>query len=288
MRRTRIGRLAALLTGVAAAASLAPANVASAHFDQPGYHAPLSARYIGWLQQDEAQIATAQDDARQLATQPTGDDFLARMVLNLELANAGYRYRQAVRKEQSDLLQIASQPDVTAAVMRDAPAPLALVVHDTSDAWYSIWRMAGIDEFNLVHIHPHSMDGSIPTSQLNQFYQASGAHYQVDWSFLASINFIESDFGRINGPSSAGAIGPMQFLPSTWKAYGTGDINNPGDSIEAAARYLFLHGALRDMDGAVFAYNHDTDYVKAISDYADLMHHDPSWLDRFYFWNTSG
>lgn len=280
-------RLTAALTALLASASLGQPATALAAFGHPGDRAPESARYIAWLQQDEAAIASAQEDSRQLAGQQPAD-VVARMVLNLEVADADYRYRQAVRREQSDLLQIASRPDVASAVVRDAPPDLALVVKDTSDAWYSIWSLGGIDEFNLVRIHSHPLAGAAPTSQLDGYYRSSASHYQLDWTYLASINFIESDFGRINGPSSAGAVGPMQFLPSTWHEYGTGDVNNPPDAIDAAARYLFLHGALRNIDGAIFAYNRSTDYVQAVEDYADLIRHNPSWLDRLYYWNTGG
>jgi membrane-bound lytic murein transglycosylase B len=152
-----------------------------------------------------------------------------------------------------------------------------------------MWRLAGIDEFNLVRIHPHPVDGAQPSATLTRYYQSAASHYQLDWTYLASINFIESDFGRVTGPSSAGALGPMQFMPATWAAYGDGgDVNSPKDAIDAAARYLFLHGALRSIDSAIFAYNHDNDYVQAVKDYADAIRQDPTWLDRLYYWNTAG
>ena len=68
--------------------------------------------------------------------------------------------------------------------------------------------------------------------------------------------------GRIRGTSTAGAKGPMQFLPSTWEAYGEGDIEDPDDAIMAAARYLANYGAPADMDRALFAYNHSDHYVR--------------------------
>ena len=74
--------------------------------------------------------------------------------------------------------------------------------------------------------------------------------------------------GRIRGDSSAGAQGPMQFIPSTWAAYGEGDVNSYRDSILAAGRYLRAAGAPGNMPKAVFAYNHDTRYVAAVTGYA--------------------
>ena len=36
------------------------------------------------------------------------------------------------------------------------------------------------------------------------------------------INLVETRFNRLRNNSSAGAQGPMQFMPATWRAYGLG------------------------------------------------------------------
>ncbi len=278
-----------LLAGLAALVAVAVQPVvASAKFDGSVAPEPSSQRLLEHLQQDENAIALAQDEQRLLRLQPPGDDFLARMVDNLQLENADFRFREAVRAQQRHLLDVAADPALAAQVERDAPPDIAAVVHDMVGAWYAVWKLDGIDEFHLVRIHPRPLGRTEPASQLAGYYREAAQRYQIDWAVLASINFVESDFGRVNGPSSAGAIGPMQFLPSTWEAYGQGDINNAHDAIDAAARYLFLHGALRDMDRAIFAYNHDRNYVNAIDFYAERMRNDPAWLTRLYYWNTQG
>ena len=93
---------------------------------------------------------------------------------------------------------------------------------------------------------------------------------------LAAINKIESDFGRNLGPSSAGAVGWMQFMPATWATYGVDgdhdgrrDPNDPADAIPAAAGYLKAGGAPGDWYAAVFAYNHADWYVREVLDLAD-------------------
>ena len=61
---------------------------------------------------------------------------------------------------------------------------------------------------------------------------------------LAAVNFVESAFGRVRSASEAGARGPMQFLPATWRGYGLGgDIDDPRDAI--LARGGFLHAQAR-------------------------------------------
>ncbi|HEY3944369.1 MAG TPA: lytic transglycosylase domain-containing protein, partial [Solirubrobacteraceae bacterium] len=94
-------------------------------------------------------------------------------------------------------------------------------------------------------------------------YEAAGIQFDVPWQVLAAINEIETDYGRNLSVSSAGAVGWMQFLPSTWKVWGvdaTGsgyaDPYNPVDAIFAAARYLHAAGASRSLSRAIFAYNH--------------------------------
>ena len=102
-------------------------------------------------------------------------------------------------------------------------------------------------------------------------YQAAGIQYGVRWEILAAINEIETDYGRNLNVSSAGALGWMQFMPSTWRAYGVDangdgvqDPYNPVDAIFAAARYLRAAGADQDIRKAVFAYNHANWYVDSV------------------------
>jgi hypothetical protein len=109
-------------------------------------------------------------------------------------------------------------------------------------------------------------------------YQAAGIQYGIRWEILAAINEIETDYGRNLNVSSAGALGWMQFIPSTWKMYGTDanddgkkDPYNPVDAIFAAARYLKAAGAEKDLRRAIFAYNHADWYVDSVMLRAKLI-----------------
>jgi soluble lytic murein transglycosylase-like protein len=102
-------------------------------------------------------------------------------------------------------------------------------------------------------------------------YQAAGTEYAVPWQVLAAINEIETDYGRNLSVSSAGAMGWMQFIPSSWKMYGVDanadgrkDPYNPVDAIFAAARYLKAAGADKNLRQAIFAYNHAGWYVDSV------------------------
>ena len=105
-------------------------------------------------------------------------------------------------------------------------------------------------------------------AELLDLWQRAGTGYGVPWQILAAINKIESNFGSNMGPSSAGALGWMQFIPDTWMRWGMdadGDgIANPWDpedAVFAAARYLAAAGAHDDLSRAIFAYNHAQWYV---------------------------
>jgi Transglycosylase SLT domain len=115
-----------------------------------------------------------------------------------------------------------------------------------------------------------------PTSYL-QLFQASAADYcpGLSWTVLAAIGQIESDDGQNDGPSSAGALGPMQFLPSTWAVWGidafgeTGppDVMNPYDAVPSAARMLCADGAAGGgtaLSDAILDYNHADWYVSDV------------------------
>ena len=106
-------------------------------------------------------------------------------------------------------------------------------------------------------------------------YQACGTEYGIPWEILASINKIETAFGTNLNVSSAGAMGWMQFIPSSWEAYGLDangdgrkDPYNPVDAICAAASYLKAAGGADDLYDAIFAYNHADWYVQEVLLYA--------------------
>jgi Transglycosylase SLT domain len=115
----------------------------------------------------------------------------------------------------------------------------------------------------------------IPPEYLSAYHDAAATCPGLDWSLLAAVGQVESGHGRNNGPSSAGAIGPMQFMPATFDLYavdgdhdGVTDPWNYRDAIFTAAAYLCASGA-RDAtpDGiraALFAYNHAQWYVDLV------------------------
>lgn len=111
-----------------------------------------------------------------------------------------------------------------------------------------------------------------PAGDLSRYYHGAQRRFGVHWSVLASINFVETKFGRVRSQSSAGAQGPMQFLPATWDAYGMGgNIQDPHDAIFGAANYLRASGAPAHLRRALFAYNNADSYVDAVMIYARLM-----------------
>jgi membrane-bound lytic murein transglycosylase B len=114
-----------------------------------------------------------------------------------------------------------------------------------------------------------------------RLYRQAGARYRVPWSVLAAIGKVESDHGRVrllgvrSGSNWAGACGPMQLgcvagsrAGNAWARYGHGRPHDPAAAIPAAARYLVDHGARRNLDRAIFAYNHSRSYVAKVKQLA--------------------
>lgn len=115
-----------------------------------------------------------------------------------------------------------------------------------------------------------------------RLYQVTADRYGLDWAILAAVGAIESGHGRNNGPSSAGALGPMQFVPVTWQQYGVDgngdgrrDIRDPEDAIPSAAGLLRAAGAPANYRQALFAYNHADWYVNQVLAQADRYRGSP-------------
>jgi len=125
-----------------------------------------------------------------------------------------------------------------------------------------------------------------PAHELQGYYQQAEAEFGVPWQYLAAVHLVESRMGRLRGTSTAGAQGPMQFLPSTWEAYGEGDIHDNLDAIRAAARYLKANGAPERMDNALYRYNPTPHYVNAVTIYAEEMRRDARAYFGYYHWQV--
>ena len=126
-----------------------------------------------------------------------------------------------------------------------------------------------------------------PPGVLLGFYREAENRFGVAWQVLAAVNYTESKFGRVVSASSAGAQGPMQFIPSTWAAYGLGgDVHDPHDAILGAANYLHASGAPADYRVALYHYNPVPEYVDAVMRYARQMTRDPRTFYAYYNWQV--
>lgn len=117
---------------------------------------------------------------------------------------------------------------------------------------------------------------------LRSLYQHAAATCPgLPWGVLAGIGQVETDNGRVKAVSSAGAMGPMQFLPATFAEYkvdgdgdGKADILDQADAVFTAAHYLCATGGGNSatLYDAIFAYNHSDFYVNTVLALAAQYH----------------
>ena len=228
---------------------------------------PLTQRFVPAETARELarRLTTAEDLVRDRST--TGD------LLEAAAFETQLLYRQLARTPAwvplvRDLVPGRYRADVAAHVL--ARRSLRSVITTLSDELPS-WRI----------VEP------APVGRLLSFYREGEREYGVPWEVLAAINLVETGFGKIDGLSSAGAQGPMQFIPSTWAAYGEGDVNDPHDAILAAARYLDARGGSggpEQLRQALYAYNNHGGYVDGILAYASVLQRDPDALRGLHRW----
>lgn len=191
--------------------------------------------------------------------------------------------KQAARRQQVAYRAIGRHPEWDAIIRPVLPAELIPFYDRNVDARRQLATLAEPrDTLPAWRINPPP-----PAQALLTAYRDAEAASGVGWNYLAAINLIETHFGSVTGDSAAGAQGPMQFMPSTFAAYGKGgDIHSPRDSILAAGNYLAANGFAHNPDHALFRYNNADAYVRAVTDYAAAMAADPAAFGVFYRWDV--
>jgi membrane-bound lytic murein transglycosylase B len=194
----------------------------------------------------------------------------------------------AGRTAQAGYLALIGKPDWDAAVLADVPAPLQDTVRRTTAAGRELRAMSPqapttVPAWRIVE--------PLAVPQLRAYYDEAQRRFGVPWSVLAAVHLVETRMGRIVGLSTASAQGPMQFLASTWASYGLGgDVWNTRDAILGAANYLASGGAAAGtdtgLDTALYRYNNDTRYVRAVRHYAALMQADERAFLGFHAWEV--
>ena len=189
----------------------------------------------------------------------------------------------AARRQQAAYRAIGRHPEWDA-ITRPRIPPSMLEVYDRNvDARRQLVSLAEIKDT----LPAWRIEAPAPADELLNNYREAESAFGVGWNYLAAINLIETRFGSIDGVSTAGAQGPMQFMPSTFAAYGAGsDINSPHDSIMAAGRYLAANGFATDRDHAIYRYNNANEYVQAVNDYAAVLAADPAAFTGYYRWDV--
>jgi hypothetical protein len=185
--------------------------------------------------------------------------------------------------QQLDYSRLQDYPEWKDSVLGALPEKTRTAVNGSLEAGKQLRQLSGpipksLPDWKIV--------APAPIDDLMAFYKEAETTFGVPWYYLASIHLVETRMGRIRGLSSAGAQGPMQFMPATWAFYGRGDINSDHDSILGAARYLKASGAPDNMPKALFAYNHAQAYVNALTLYAEAMKADAAAYRGYHGWQV--
>jgi soluble lytic murein transglycosylase-like protein len=191
---------------------------------------------------------------------------------------------RAARRQRAAYHALGSHPEWDVIAHPRIPPPLLPVYERNVGAQRQFIAMTASEP--KYKLPAWRIDPPAPADKLLGYYRKAEAATGVGWNYLAAINLVETGLGRIIGVSSAGAQGPMQFLPGTFAEYGDGgDILSPHDSIMAAGRFLAANGFVHNHDHAIFAYNNSDQYVQAIDDYAAVLATDPGAFAGYYRWD---
>ena len=180
--------------------------------------------------------------------------------------------------------QLSYNPGWRAEVLRAVPTALHPVVVANTDAET---RLASMHVRRPTTLPKWRIVPPPPAGTVLAAHQAAAREIGVPWEVLAAIHLVETRMGRIRGTSTAGAKGPMQFLPATWAQYGAGgDIEDLTDASKAAARLLKRNGVNGNPRGAVWSYNQSNAYVDGVLAYAATMKADQRAFLGYHGWQV--
>jgi membrane-bound lytic murein transglycosylase B len=218
---------------------------------------------------------------------------LADTTTSLDDAIAAWRAGGAQAPASRDLVLLALYQQRLTRLLSNRPPLARATVPQLAPTLRAFVRDVVVAHSELVAITPPlrtrapRVGRAAPAPKLLSYYRAAERLFGVPWRVLAAVNFIESAFGKLRSASAAGAQGPMQFMPSTWRTYGLGgDIHNPHDAILGAANYLRASGARHDIRRALHAYNPSPSYVDAVLRYARQIGADIDAFYTFYNWQV--
>jgi len=182
--------------------------------------------------------------------------------------------------QQRAYRRLGRDPRLAARTIPRLPARLRPAARDIVGAMAELTELTPPTRAPRIRVQPPR-----PATELMRYYRAAQRRFGVGWHVLAAVNFVESAFGKLRNDSPAGAQGPMQFIPSTWAAYGMGgDVQDPRDAIMGAANYLKANGAPRDYRRALFRYNPSPLYVSSVRAYARRIAR--GWYRTLYAWQV--
>ncbi len=274
--------IALAVIGIALAGCQRPATPSASTAPSP---APASVAGSGAAAAPVTKMDESAGAQPKLASDPAqiGADLIADETAIRDPATPGPALVAAARRQQAAYRAIGRNPAWDAVIRPLIPPNLITTYNRNIDARRQLTAMSPVrDTLPAWRIIP-----TAPADELMRLYREAEAATGVGWNYLAAINLVETRFGSIAGLSTAGAQGPMQFMPETWAQYGNGgDVNSPRDAIMGAGRFLKASGFANSPDRAIYAYNHADEYVRAVKDYAAIMADDPGSFAGYFNWEV--
>jgi len=216
---------------------------------------------------------------------------LAQTTADLEQAIGAWKPK-SIAAPQPVVLQALYQQRIYRLLTRDsrlATRTFALVPKDLAKVGRDL--VAAQRELYLltppIGVHAIKVGRPRPAPELLSYYREAQLRFGVAWNVLAAVNLVETKFGKLRSASAAGAQGPMQFMPATWRRYGLGgNVQEAHDAILGAANYLRASGAPQGLRNALHHYNPSSAYVDAVLRYARRISADRKMFYALYNWQV--